>query len=163
MPDIPDKVLERRDLYSSHHGVDLENGLRGSGMDGFVWQTTRDTIIKVFRHFGDYEKELSVYERLDNYNIKELQGFRIPRLIEFDNELTVLEISYVSPPYILDFAAATLDQCPSWFDAMDPSWIAEKRRVFGPEWPAVARLLDALRHIGIHYTDVHKRNICLSE
>jgi hypothetical protein len=102
---------------------------------------------------------LSVYQRLQSHQIEQLQGFHIPILLHYDRNLFVLEISFVRPPYILDFAAATLDQPPPGFDAEDREWIAEKRRVFGSHWSAIVRLLDALRHIGIHYCDLHGENI----
>lgn len=71
----------------------------------------------------------------------------------------VLEIGYVKPPYILDFAACTLDTPPAGFDPDDAEWTGEQSRKFGRDWPDVRRLLDALRQYGIYYTDVHTQNI----
>jgi hypothetical protein len=68
-------------------------------------------------------------------------------------------MTFVRPPYILDFAACTLDKPPSGFDPYDPQWVAEQSRKFGRDWPDVQRLLDALRQYGIYYTDVHAQNI----
>jgi hypothetical protein len=89
----------------------------------------------------------------------QLQGFRIPKLLDFDDALLVLELSYIRPPYILDFGASALDEPPPGFDPYDPHWIAEQSRKFGRDWPDVQRLLDALRQYGIYYTDVHAQNI----
>jgi hypothetical protein len=158
MAEIPAEICERRDGYCDARGIGVE-GLRGYGFDGFVWQTTVDTIVKVFRHDGDFQRELAVYQRLQIHQIEQLQGFHIPILLHYDVDLFVLELSFVRPPYILDFAAATLDVPPPGFDTEDQDWIAEKHRVFGSHWPAIVRLLDALRHVGIHYCDVHRENI----
>ncbi|MCA9070372.1 MAG: hypothetical protein KDA84_15680, partial [Planctomycetaceae bacterium] len=133
--------------------------LRGYGLDGFVWQTSEDSMVKVFRHENDFQRELEAYRRLESHQVDQLQGFFVPLLLHYDENLFVLELSYVRPPYILDFAAATLDQVPPGFDPEDPTWIAEKQRVFGVHWAEVARLLDALRHLGIYYPDVHAENI----
>jgi hypothetical protein len=73
----------------------------------------------------------------------------------------VLELSFVKPPYVLDFGRALLDAVPAGFDPEDREWTTEKRRLYGVRWPEVVRLLDALRHLGIYYMDVHRRNICV--
>jgi hypothetical protein len=77
----------------------------------------------------------------------------------YDQDLLVLELSYVRPPFVLDFAAATLDDPPTEVDIDSADWIAAKRSVYGERWPDVSRLFDALRHLGIYYTDVHSENI----
>lgn len=119
-------------------------------------------MLKVFRHQSDFQKELAVYQRLKSHQIDQLQGFFIPLLLHYDEKLFALELSYVRPPFILDFAGATLGHPPPGFDPEDPTWITEKKRLFGSHWPEVVRLLDALRHIGIHYADVHEQNIRFS-
>jgi hypothetical protein len=41
----------------------------------------------------------------------------------------------------------------------DPTWLKEKARMYRSAWPDVQRLLNALRHYGIYFRDVHPRNI----
>jgi hypothetical protein len=86
-----------------------------------------------------------------------LHGFEMPWLLDHDAARWVLELSFVSPPFVLDFAAASLGQAPSEMSA--PEWLAEKKRMFGRDWPDVHRLLDGLRLFGIHFPDVHLGNI----
>jgi hypothetical protein len=160
MMEIPDELLSRRDAYCQRYGKTIVD-LRGYGMDAFVWQTDDDDILKVFRHARQFAAELAVYRRLDHHSLYRLRGFSIPYLLRADEEFQVLQLSYVSPPYILDFAAASLDRPSKGFDPDDPAWIAEQRRRFGRDWPEVKALLDALRHHGIHYEDVHEQNIRL--
>lgn len=164
MISLPAELLERRDEYCRRHALGIQD-LPGAGqpfgwgLDAFVWQTTLDSILKVFRHEAEFHQERAVYERLRSRGHEPLRGFQIPHLLDYDEDLWILELSFVRPPYILDFAAATLDDAPPGFDPHAPEWIAEKRRQFGRSWPEVARLLDALRHLGIHYCDVHPENI----
>ena len=158
MDEIPDDVLERRDAYCQQRAIEIVD-LRGYGVDGYVWQTTNDNIVKVARSRNPFLAERAVYLRLSSHLLYRLQGFSIPCLIDSDESQFVLELSYVSPPYILDFAAATLDQPPQNFDPNDPAWVREKSGLFGARWSDVQRLLDALRQYGVHYTDVTVNNI----
>ncbi len=143
MVEIPSDVAVRRDAFCQQRGIGIAE-LRGYGIDGFVWQTSEDNILKVFRYESEFQNEVVVYQRLQSHQLDMLQGFQIPALIHYDKNLFVLELSYVKPPYILDFAAATLDQPSPGFGAEDPTWISEKQRLFGSHWPEVVRLLDAL-------------------
>jgi hypothetical protein len=47
----------------------------------------------------------------------------------------------VTPPYILDFAACTLDAPPAGFDPDDAEWTGEQARKFGRDWPDVRQVL----------------------
>jgi hypothetical protein len=164
MPDTPAEIWQRCLAYCQQAGFTVEE-LRGYGVDGYVWQATNDHILKVFRPERDAEfnQELAVYERLQDRETHRLQGFNIPHLLNYRSDLLVLELSYVQPPFVLDFANATLGAPPAGFDPESPDWIREKRALYGPRWPDVVRLLDALRHIGIHYPDVHLGNIRADE
>lgn len=162
MPEVPLEIVDRRDTYCETHEVVLESEQpRGWGVDGYVWQTTDDTILKVHYNPREFAQELAIYDRLTEKQIDRLQGFDIPLLLNSDTNLLVLEMSYVRPPFVLDFAAAELDEQPLDFNPESPGWQAEKQQHYGDRWPEVVRLLDALRHLGIHYTDVHPRNICI--
>ena len=158
MIEIPSDVLERRDDYCASRSREIQD-LRGYGVDAFIWQARTDRILKVFRGTRGYERERDVYLRLRHRSLYRLQGFFIPVLLEFDDATLVLEMTYVRPPYILDFAACTLDAPPAGFDPDDAEWTGEQARKFGRNWPDVRRLLDALRQYGIYYTDVHTQNI----
>ncbi len=126
-------------------------------MDGYVWQTDQESVVKVCRYKTPFDCELAVYQRLAASRLRKLQGFDIPWLLDHDVEHMVLELSFVSPPFVLDFAAASLGKAPSEMES--PEWMAEKQRMFGRDWPDVQRLLDGLRLYGIHFPDVHLGNI----
>ena len=91
------------------------------------------------------------------------RDFTFPQLLNYRGDLLTLELSYVRPPFALDFAGATIDSPPPRFDFESAEWIQEKCAIYGTKWPEVNRLLDALRHLGIYYPDVHIGNIRLEE
>ena len=153
---IPADVEQRRTAYCESRGIQTQD-LIGYGLDGFVWKTNRASVIKVCRHANLFERELVVYQRLSQRGLHQLQGFRIPSLLDQDAEQWVLELSLISPPFILDFAAASLGKQPAEMESSE--WLAEKRRMFGADWADVQRLLDSLRLYGIHFPDVHLGNI----
>jgi len=158
MSEIPAEINQRLLAYCAFAGLEVQE-LRGYGVDGYVWQSTQDSILKVFRSEAPFQHELAVYHRLQTNGIRRLQGFHIPLLLNYREDLLTLELSYVRPPFALDFAGATLDSPPPRFDFESAEWVREKRALYGTRWPEVSRLLDALRHLGIYYPDVHLGNI----
>ena len=44
------------------------------------------------------------------------RGFEFPQIVDYDEELHILELSIVSPPYILDFVEVGLGKRPPNFD-----------------------------------------------
>ena len=131
---IPAEVDQRRTAYCQSRGIQTHD-LIGYGLDGFVWQTNRASVVKVCRHANLFERELSVYQRLAELGLHQLQGFRIPSLLDQDAECWVLELSLVAPPFILDFAAASLGKQPA--EMSSDEWLGEKRRMFGTDWADV--------------------------
>ena len=155
------EATEHADRFAARVGLTYTREL-GKGYDGIVFATDESTAVKAFRHEPLYHKELAVYRRLEEEGVREVDGFRIPRLFETDDELWVLEMSWVRPPFVLDFAGARLDEEPEHF--RDPEyvaeWRAEKLEQFGPErWPVVTGVLATFRRYGVWLTDVKPGNI----
>ena len=71
----------------------------------------------------------------------------------------IIEMTIVSPPFVLDFADAYLDQPPTFSDEVLEEWREEKKEQFGPRWPEVQRVLRSLEAIGIFMTDVKPGNV----
>jgi hypothetical protein len=162
MAEVPDDLWRRCEEYCRNHARHLQSDEpTWWGWEAFLWLTTEDSVLKVHRNSKEFLQELAVYQRLATRGGKPLQGFQIPLLLDYDENRLVLELSFVRPPYVLDFGRATLDGAPADFDPESPEWIAEKQQSYGSRWPEIVRLLDALRHLGIHYVDVHRRNICI--
>lgn len=96
-----DDALKRADRYAANRGIIVDFDRRlGVGQEGFVWKTNRESAIKVFDRFENFEREKSCYEILQQRRIIEIRGFSIPTFLDCDETLRVLEMSIVSPPYI---------------------------------------------------------------
>lgn len=157
-PEVPDDLLRRRDLYGTRYDKAVASGKPGVGLEAVVWPTADDNILKVHRLPDTFGNELQVYQRLETTNTRRLKGFSIPQLLHYDAELLVVELSFVFPPYILDFGAARVSPRPPDFDLDRIE--AEFARQHGRDWPDIRRLLEALMQLGIYYSDAHDQNIC---
>lgn len=71
------------------------------GQEGYVWKTGKEraTAIKVFDRERNYLNEIECYEILESHEVSEIKGFTIPKLIGFYDELWIIELSIVAPPY----------------------------------------------------------------
>ena len=67
----------------------------------------------------------------------------------------------VSPPYVLDFASAYLDEYPPYADSEEimSQWEQDKREQFEDQWPKIKQVISAFRGIGIHLADLKPGNI----
>lgn len=156
-PEIPDDLLRRRELYCIRYEKTVASEKPGVGLEAIVWPTTEDNVLKVHRRPLTFTRELQVYQRLDTTNTRRLKGFAIPQLLYYDAELLVVELSFVFPPYILDFGAASVSPRPADFDLDRVE--AEFARQHGADWPDIRRLLEALMQLGIYYSDAHDQYI----
>lgn len=161
MLEYMDDIEERLNAFALTNNLQVVRQM-GFGIHGRVFQaaTSRSTaVFKVFESGDSYQRERDVYLRLREIDVVEIQGCNVPCLLDFSDQLRVLEISLVSRPFCLDFAAAYLDGLPSYFSPMGEEWEAEKREQFGEDWPKVLRVLDELEFYGIYQTDVSPTNI----
>jgi len=112
----------------------------------------------------NYIAERISYERLAAANVDRIGEFAVPRLINFDNALMIIEMEIVEPPYILDildFGKVYIDSPPEyWRDAqMRSNAYAEWRERFETHWEKVARAIHRLEKYGIFYVDPRPSNI----
>lgn len=155
---IPETIAERAEQYVKLHSAKIDKRL-GWGNDGWVFATDAGSAIKVFKYEKQYRQELQVYLRLTEREVNAVHGFQIPLLINHHDELLIVEISLVAPPFVLDFASARLDE-----DALRTrddygEWLEEKQEVFGSDWPVVRKVMSAFRSHGVFLVDVHRDNI----
>jgi hypothetical protein len=83
----------------------------------------------------------------------------VPRLIESDDGLLVIEMSIVSAPYLIDFGKAYLDSEP---DHSAETWAEhhqEQREIWEDKYNEVQAVLWALRQLGIFYRDAKPGNL----
>jgi hypothetical protein len=99
--------------------------------------------------------------RLEEWGLTEhIDDFRVPRMLQYDDELLVVEMDMMhEPPYILDFAKVRLDRSPEFSDEV----LQESERMgverFEHHWPEVKRLLQTLESYQIYYLDPQRGNI----
>lgn len=158
MESIDRDILDRANQYALSRGVQLEDRL-GYGKDGTVWSTSRATAVKVFRRSEPYERELAAYHRLAEHGVRSVCGHAVPELHEVDGALLALEMTTVRPPFLLDFAGASLDEAPDFGAEVLEQWREDKREQFGEQWPRVEIILAAMRRFGIHLLDLNPGNI----
>src|SRR5690606_32413612 len=84
----------------------------GAGYDGVVYESNRLTAMKALRYPELFHRERDVYLRLYDRGVDEVCGCRVPRLVDYSDRLSVVEMEIVQPPFVLDFAGAYLDRRP---------------------------------------------------
>jgi hypothetical protein len=137
----------------------------GAGIDGSVWRTSRPSALKICERHKSFSDEVESYRRLHDVDIRRIQGFAVPQLINFDETLLAVEISMVSPPFLLDFGKVYLDRPPPyWNDAeIMADWHAEGKENFGNRWGTVMSLIRTLQKYGIYYVDPKPGNIMFGD
>ena len=92
--------------------------------------------------------------------IESVGGFNVPRLINFDDDLLILEMSIVFPPFIVDFASARLDQDPQLIEDPDNTFEDFVRSRFDDRTDEVMALYyELIAKAGMYLTDLHPQNI----
>jgi hypothetical protein len=164
MDDLRFQLESQAIAYAKSRGtaIHFQNPL-GFGTDGCVWKTNRNSAVKVFEREANYQRERDCYRRLKSRGIQRCGRFEIPRLIDCDDVLLVVEMGIVSPPFLLDFAKAHLDRPPDFSPEVMAEWEAQQVEWFGDRWPQIRSALYTLERIGIYYRDVRPGNILFAE
>jgi hypothetical protein len=110
---------------------------------------------------NDFRRERDVYVRLKEHDVSAVCVFEVPRLLNFDDELCVIEMTVVTRPFVLNFAGAYLDWGPAFSEEVMADWLADKQEQFGSRWPEVQAILRELEGYGIFVVDVTPNNIAL--
>ena len=61
------------------------------------------TAVRAFERRKNYIDELACYQRFKAKRVTHLSGFAVPELLGFSDELSIVEMTIVQPPYLLDF------------------------------------------------------------
>ena len=88
-----EELIRRGKQYCQTHRLVLGQPL-GSGVHGIVFVVERQaefgsTAMKVLERESSYFRERNVYLRLGKLDIDEIRGWKIPRLIEYDDDLSL--------------------------------------------------------------------------
>lgn len=151
-------AIANAERYCAEQGIRLVDQL-GAGLDGIVFSSNRKSAVKALRYRELYERERDVYLRLAELKITRLLRFNVPQHIAHHDDLMIVEIEVVSPPYVLDFAGAHLDRPSEFPPEVIEEWEAEKREQFGSDWPEVQDLIYEFRAIGIYLSDIKPGNV----
>ena len=141
----------------------------GCGQDGLVWRTEH-TAVKCFVDEIRYSRELACYQLLADDGVSRIGRFNVPRLIEHDKVLLIVEMDVVKPPYVLDFGKAyakahPLDRPHPYSDEEITRWREDAKAKYWEdhEWPIVQDLVYRLEDHGICYLDVSPGNVNLGD
>jgi hypothetical protein len=164
-----DELVRRAREYAQHHALSLGEEL-GFGVHGIVLSaesqiktrgSSLHSAVKVHEREACYLRERDIYLRLKERGIKEIRGCTVPKLIGYDDNLWIIEMSLVARPYVLDFAGAYLDWSPDFSEEVMADWRADKQEQFGKQWSEVLAILACLESYGIYIEDVSPSNISL--
>ncbi len=158
-------IRRRADEYAKRHQRVIVEDL-GSGVHGSVFLFEHHpevqevaSAIKVHGRAESYQRERDVYLRLQAHGITQIRGCNVPRMLHFDDDLWIIEMTVVARPFVLDFAGAHLDRAPEFSDEVWADWIADKQDQFGQRWPDVQAIMGILQTHGIYLEDVNPGNI----
>ena len=150
-----------------YHSGSLETVKRylGGGTDGDVWESSTNTAIKVLKSERGYFNERDSYLRLAEFGVTEKLGeFWVPRLIDYHDELLIVEMEMMlSPPYLIDFAKVRIDRPPDFSPETEEHAENEGQMRFEHNWPRVKCLLSDLASFGIYYLDAQRGNITFTD
>ena len=136
------------------------NSSFGCGQEGYVWPIQGGvSAIKVFERRRNFENELGCYKILDDHSVTEIRGFNIPQLIDWSDELMVIEMTIAKPPFILDFVKSSLYFKPEYPSDAEDHYQRQLEDTFGEYLPQVELALAVLESFGIFYIDASGNNI----
>lgn len=150
--------------YAAQKGIDVYlNKPLGEGTDGNVWPTNRKSAVKALLLEKNYVQERNCYQRLEHHRIDQIDGLTIPKLIDFDDELLIVEMEVVKPPYLLDFGKSYLDQSSPFSQEELSSYHVSLSSYFpSADIPRVKKICRILKtYYGIEYLDAKPKNIRL--
>jgi hypothetical protein len=157
-----EELIENAEAYAAAHGHTIGRQL-GFGIHGtvfeLIYESNSAAAVKIHSSFDPYSRERDSYERLMAAHVQNIRGFKVPQLIQWDDELLALEMTIVKAPYVLDFAGAFLDFPPEFADEVWADWNRKNQEQFGDDWPEAQVILAELEEFGIYMLDPSPSNI----
>ncbi|HTG42948.1 MAG TPA: hypothetical protein VK633_00330 [Verrucomicrobiae bacterium] len=165
---MDERIAQRVRRYAQRFNARVGSAL-GSGHHGNVVVAERNAIagryaVKFCKENVPFDREVHAYKTLAERKVIEIAGFFVPQLLGYDDELLVIEMTIVEPPFILDFGGAYDElSLPDFTENIWSEWREQKQEEFGGNWPRVEEVLSILISYGIHMIDIHPRNIVFRE
>ncbi|MEX2173057.1 MAG: hypothetical protein WD872_01760 [Pirellulaceae bacterium] len=155
------EVHRRASLYAESTRIAIDSAPFDGGEDGSVWHTDQHSVVKSFERYDNYRHELECYKRLKAAGLsKKIRAFNVPEFLGNSDELWVIEMGIVFPPYILDFGKAYLAD-PGWPEHVLAEWNDKMAFWWGSDARIVRLALYDLRTAGIWYYDAKPGNVML--
>jgi len=86
----------------------------------------------------------------------------VPAPISHHDELLIIHMEIVRPPFVVDFASAGLDGPLFDYSAETlVEWVESRKELFEENWPRVMKIIAEFRAQGIYLSDVKPGNITL--
>ena len=85
--------------------------------------------------------------------------YAVPTMVDFHDELLVIEMSLVTAPFLLDFGKAYLDSEPEHSEETWAYHYEEQKEIWEHRFDEVQSLLSELKSMGIYYRDPKPGNI----
>ncbi len=150
---------DRAKQYAAKHETKVIGQL-GYGQDGTVFKTDRQSALKVFHREQNFSNELKIYHILDQECVDEVNGHAVPQLWLYSYRLLIIEISIVRPPYLLDFAKATVGERESFSDDVWNEWLIQREELFGDRWPDAEGVMNTMAmKYNIYLNDINPGNL----
>ena len=161
-----DIALTNAAAYAARHHLHLAERL-GFGVHGTVYVAEHEgkdrSAVKAHNSPEFHRRKCAVYERLGDAAVTEILGFHVPQLLRSDRDLSVIEMTVVTPPFVLDFAGAYLDERPQFPEEVWAEWESHKQEQFANHWRTVQTVMNALEELRIFLVDVSPSNIAFAD
>ena len=126
-----------------------------------VFKSSRGTAVKVHSSLITFTNEFQAYRRLAETNTQSVRGFRVPKPINANIDLQVIEMGIVQPPYLLDFGTSSTDMKPDFTPEVWEEWWARVEEQFENRFPeAEAVFYHLKRKLNIWHLDLRPSNLC---
>jgi len=166
MPMLKSDAIKIVSQYAGQKGVAINTEQElGGGTDGWVFESYRPSAVKILERKVNYNVELNCYQRFAQNRLNSIRGFRVPQLIDFNDQLQVVEMTIVTKPFLIDFAKSHLDHDDPQFSAEQMAyWNEEGVEIFGAaRWKEAKVVVAALKRFGIYYYDVKPGNLMFAD
>lgn len=164
---LNEEFLLRAQDYAQQRQMTIAKEL-GSGVHGAVFSTVGHSIngrlakqsaVKIYESEVYYCRERDIYLRLQRRKLSRIRACEVPKLLNYDDLLLIIEMTIVSRPFVLDFAGAYLNKAPDFSEEVLADALVIQMDRFGKHWPEVQMILAVLEAHGIFMEDVHPGNI----
>jgi hypothetical protein len=151
-------------LAQEYFGVTWPLKRLGWGIGGFVYLSPDSlTAVKVHTTDEGFQRERDVYVRLRKLRMTQLHGLTIPRLIAVEGDIRLIQMDFVSAPFLLDFAGVRYQRPEVEFDAERIQyWHETIVERYGPNASIAYAVHHSLAQHGLYYMDFRPSNMNLT-